>query len=220
MDEQQELKEKETETKSNKPVWLALALPASILLAAIMISGTILYSRSGSAGGTAALVRADNQITSDNLKKWAKPLKLDTKAFAQCFDNGEFQDKVNADLAQGTELGVTGTPTFFINGEMVVGSQPFSVFSEAIEKALTAKAPAKIIPVAETDHVQGEPAAPVTIVEFSDFECPYCRRFWNETLSHIIDTYVATGKARLVYKHFPLTSIHSGAQPAEGAAEC
>ena len=66
----------------------------------------------------------------------------------------------------------------------------------------------------------GEDNAPVTIVEFSDFECPFCGKFFAETLPLIKSEYVKTGKVKLVYRHFPLTSIHPLALPAAEAAEC
>ena len=66
----------------------------------------------------------------------------------------------------------------------------------------------------------GDANAPVTIVEFSDYECPFCGRFFLETLPLIEEKYIKTGKARLVYKDFPLNSIHLNAQKAAEAARC
>lgn len=69
------------------------------------------------------------------------------------------------------------------------------------------------------DAVKGDPDAPVTIVEWSDFECPFCARFYQQTLSQIEQEYIETGKAKLVYRDFPL-SFHAQAQKAAEAAEC
>lgn len=74
--------------------------------------------------------------------------------------------------------------------------------------------------LADDDAALGNPDAPVTIVEFSDFQCPFCRRFWKETLSQIKREYLATGKAKFIYRDFPLSQIHPGAMPAAQAAEC
>lgn len=73
---------------------------------------------------------------------------------------------------------------------------------------------------ADKDPVKGEENAPVTIVEFSDFECSYCGRFYTQTLGLIEEEYIETGKVKFVYKDFPLTSIHSNAQKAAEAGEC
>ena len=71
--------------------------------------------------------------------------------------------------------------------------------------------------ITKKDHVRGDFNAPVTLVEFSDFECPYCEKHFP-TLSRILDDY--PGKVRLVYKHFPLANLHPNAQKAAEASEC
>lgn len=68
----------------------------------------------------------------------------------------------------------------------------------------------------KTDHIRGNKKAKVTIVEYSDFECPFCQRF-HPTMKQILDKY---GKdIRVVYRHFPL-SFHPQATPAALASEC
>ena len=69
-------------------------------------------------------------------------------------------------------------------------------------------------------HVIGEENAPVTIVEFSDFQCPFCGRFFTDALPQIKKEYIESGKAKLVYMQFPLTSIHPDAMNAALASEC
>ncbi len=73
---------------------------------------------------------------------------------------------------------------------------------------------------ADDDPVKGSADAPVTIIEFSDFQCPFCERFVTETLSLIDEKYIQTGKVKLVYRDFPLENIHLQATPAAEAAEC
>ena len=68
--------------------------------------------------------------------------------------------------------------------------------------------------------IKGKSNAKVTIVEFSDFQCPFCKQYIDQTDSQIQDQYVKTGKAKFVYRHFPLTSIHPNAQKAAAASEC
>ncbi|MBI2507460.1 DsbA family protein [Candidatus Woesearchaeota archaeon] len=72
----------------------------------------------------------------------------------------------------------------------------------------------------DDDPVLGNKDAPLTIVEFSDFQCPFCARFRSETFEQIKSQYIDTGKVKLVYRDFPLTSIHPMAQKSAEAAEC
>jgi protein-disulfide isomerase len=67
---------------------------------------------------------------------------------------------------------------------------------------------------------EGDPKAPVKMVEFSDFQCPYCGRHTQETAPQINKAYVEPGKVLHVFRHFPLTEIHPNAMPAAKAAYC
>ncbi len=80
--------------------------------------------------------------------------------------------------------------------------------------------PSQVTASEDDDAVLGDKDAPVTIIEFSDYQCPFCARFWSDALPQIKSQYVDTGKVKLVYRDFPLTSIHPMAQPAAEAAEC
>lgn len=73
--------------------------------------------------------------------------------------------------------------------------------------------------LSDDDPFLGKKDAPVTIVEFSDYECPFCVRFYQQTLSQIKSNYVETGKAKFVYRDFPL-SFHQQAESAAIAANC
>ncbi len=80
--------------------------------------------------------------------------------------------------------------------------------------------PSQVKASIDDDPVLGNKNAPVTIIEFSDYQCPFCRKFWTETLSQIKKEYIDTGKVKLVYRDFPLSSIHPAAEPAAEAADC
>ena len=67
---------------------------------------------------------------------------------------------------------------------------------------------------------KGSAAAPVTVYEMSDFQCPYCRNFAIETFPTLDSLYIASGKVRWVFINFPLTSLHPNAVPAAGIALC
>jgi protein-disulfide isomerase len=71
----------------------------------------------------------------------------------------------------------------------------------------------------DDDAIKGDKNAPVTIVEWGDFECPFCARFYSQTLGQIEEQYIKTGKVKIVYRDFPL-GFHSNAQKSAEAAEC
>lgn len=74
-----------------------------------------------------------------------------------------------------------------------------------------------VAPVSNKDHIRGNANAKVTLLEYSDFQCPFCSRH-KPTLDQLLSQY--DGDVRLVYRHFPLTSIHPNAQKAAEASEC
>jgi len=67
--------------------------------------------------------------------------------------------------------------------------------------------------------VEGNENAKVTIIEFSDFECPFCGRFYVDTLPSLRKDYIDTGKVKFYYRHFPL-AFHPKAVPLANASEC
>jgi len=72
-------------------------------------------------------------------------------------------------------------------------------------------------PPSKDDHVYGNSTAPITLIEYSDFECPYCKRF-HDTAKQLVDR--SDGKVDLVYRHFPLDFHNPGAEKEAEASEC
>lgn len=77
------------------------------------------------------------EYTTDDMKAWAAELNINTSNFNECLDSGKYAEKVQQDLADGSEAGVSGTPGFFINGTPVVGAQPFESFKAIIDQELS-----------------------------------------------------------------------------------
>ena len=77
----------------------------------------------------------------------------------------------------------------------------------------------QMIPVTSEDHIRGDINAPVKIVEYSDTECPFCKRF-HTTMQEVYNEYGKTGKVAWVYRHFPLDQLHSKARKEAEATEC
>lgn len=109
---------------------------------------------------------------------------------------------------QYLERGKAGTAQVTPTPEVAAG-QPSA-------EVLGAEQMAKLV---ETGQVLGEEGAKVTIVEFSDFQCPYCAGYATETFPQIEKEYIDTGKVRYIFHNFPLT-FHQYAQKAAEASEC
>ena len=69
------------------------------------------------------------------------------------------------------------------------------------------------------DHIQGDPNAPVKVIVFSDFECPFCKSF-HATMRQLMEAYGKDGKVAWIYRHFPIDEIHSKARKEAQASEC
>jgi protein-disulfide isomerase len=72
-----------------------------------------------------------------DLKKWAKATGMDSATFDACLDSAKYQTEVARDKADGDGVGIQGTPTFFINGRVIAGVQPYAAFRKIIDQELT-----------------------------------------------------------------------------------
>ncbi len=187
----------------------------------------VLFARQGEWAGTGS---ASAQLFSTI----AGDLSLDTTAFDACMVSGRYDQVIQDNLDEGLALGVRGTPSFFIDGFPISGAQPYELFEYAVglaEEGTLADAyvqeqpaePDPSVPVEvniDGAHSIGDPNAPVVVVEFTDFQCPYCSRHFQETFPQIKANFVDSGMVRYVFKDFPLTNIHPQATLAAQAARC
>ena len=74
-------------------------------------------------------------------------------------------------------------------------------------------------PVDGSDHIRGNPNAAILLVEYSDYDCPFCKQF-HETMNRIMAEYGTDGRVAWVYRHFPLQQLHPNAPKIAEAAEC
>ena len=77
-----------------------------------------------------------SKVGVEDLKSYAKEVGLDATKFDQCVDAGKFKSAVQKDVDEGTRVGVTGTPAFFINGRLISGAQSFDNFARVIDDEL------------------------------------------------------------------------------------
>jgi protein-disulfide isomerase len=214
------------------PLLVALLVVGSFFLGRLSLEVANLKKEKTAPAPTAAVPsqqapQAERKLDVASLKGRAKKLGLDTGKFDACLDGGTYAARVASEQKEGQGFGVSGTPSFLINGVLVVGAQPQTTFESIIDAELkngTGDAEAKKLgedgkrnKVAYgTGPVKGANNAKIKIVEFTDFECPFCERAFP-TIEAVLKKY--EGKISLEYKSFPLP-FHASAQKAAEAALC
>ena len=172
------------------------------------------------------LFENETKLTRADLLGYAKALGLDLAAFQYALDNHTYRPIVERDLAEAAGLGVTTTPTFFVNGRRLVGPQGYASLGAVIESLLAGIPPdkrvqAEIVAAGPVQQInltraptRGPATAPVSLVEFSDFECPFCA----ETAPVVRQLLLAyPTQVRFAFKHYPLP-MHKDSPLAHEAA--
>ncbi len=108
-----------------------------------------------------------------------------------------------------------------IAGILMAGALYFNSKSQEIKVDSTSDSEVSVgVPaISENDHILGNPNAKILIVEYSDLECPFCKKF-HDTMHQIINEYGANSDVAWVYRHFPITNLHSKAVKEAEASEC
>lgn len=188
--------------------------------------------------GAAAAVAGKYKSFKAAADDYAKQINLDVKKMDSCVQSGGKEAEITAEEAEGSTLGVQGTPGFFINGRFLGGAFPYEAFKEVIDNELAGKgsndlkaysqtlqgaaAQQAFNPVPKQVNIgnaptQGPADAKVIIVEYSDFQCPFCEQAY-QTFKQVNQNY--NGKYLFVYKEFPLRTIHPNAEKAAEVAAC
>jgi protein-disulfide isomerase len=245
-----------------RPLWTYFLTPVAVVIGAMFIAGAVWYtngennttSNSNSNSMVMPATQAAPESTSPaNSANAAKPQDLlaafnsyvsqvgmDQAKFATCLANKDTAAVVNRQLQRGAALGITGTPTFFINNKMLVGAQPAQIFDEIVQaelkgspttldgysasvKALAQQSPAyfQILdkkPDVSDAQFQGNPNAKVVIAEFSDFQCPFCKQWTDQNIGRVRQE--LGDNVAFAFLHFPITQIHPNAGNAALAAQC
>ncbi len=187
------------------------------------------------------LFQDTQKLKRPDLEAYAEELGLDMAAFNKALDEGTYKDQVAADQAIAEGVQAQGTPNFFVNGRKLTGAKPFEDFKEVIDEeiAKSEKLVAggtsmealydriikngkifnplddKVVAIDTKGAASlGKENARITIVEYSDFECPFCSRV-GDPLKQLMKKY--PDDVRIVFKHFPL-NFHKKAQKASEAS--
>lgn len=231
-------------SKSNLSAYLVIVLLviAAGLMGAGFVKIQWLESLKGKSVATTAETALTPQpqkidpLSESSLKGFAKDLKLDLNKFNVCLNDPKTAQRITDDQEYAKKLGVQGTPNFFINGRLLGGAFPLENFKEIIDKELSGSASADVKsysqilqdaakeqafnPVAQKIEIRpgtpvfGPENAPITIVEISDFSCPYCARA-TTTTDQLLKDYA--GKIRFAYSYYP---GHGTGELAQKAAYC
>lgn len=116
-------------------------------------------------------------------------------------------------------------PVAIIIGALIIGAAIYIAYvankdANAVAKPSAAgKKVENMQPVAADDWILGSPNAAIVIVEYSDFECPYCRQF-HQTLHRLVDEHGKSEEVAWVFRHFPIAQLHKKAATEALAAEC
>lgn len=221
-----------------KGAWI---VAGAVLLSGLMVAASILVSMKSGAPTAApsaevAAPSADPKVAEAKMNEILKKVGVDVASVNQCAAEGAFKDEIAKDMSDGQAAGVSGTPSFVIGklgadgkvtGELIVGALPLAQFKTVIDRYVTgAPAPAgtKIEEAAislDDDPVMGDrKKARVAIVEFSDFECPFCKKFHQDSYDTLVKDYVDTGKAVISFRDYPLPFHEPKASLAAEMAQC
>jgi len=175
------------------------------------------------------LLTHKGDATQEALLVYAKQLNLDTKMFLSALKEHRFKDMILHEIEEARGFGVTSAPTFFINGRKLIGVRSASDIKQVINEILGLGSikqpvpPSPSPPLVQLQNVKidiagapvkGQEDAQITIVEFSDFQCPFCAKTLP-TLENVLRQYPK--QVRWVFKHFPL-DFHADAPLAHEAA--
>jgi protein-disulfide isomerase len=159
------------------------------------------------------------RFSRNDLIGYAKQLNLDVTAFTAALTDRRFKPIVDQDLIESRGFGVEATPTFFINGRRYVGAPTLAELKAVVDEAIAP--PGESAAETRVEHIndagapaQGAAESQVTIVEFSDLQCPFCAQA-VPVMQQVMAAY--RGKIKWVFKNFPL-GIHPDAMLAHQAA--
>ncbi len=235
--------------ENNNPnnAW-AILVGAVIISIAILIHGGYIRIKGFSSTSTAKVTptvtnTVETGTTGDptaNVINLAGQIGFNADQIASCISDGKYKDEITKDIADASSAGASATPSFLvgtstsngtITGHKIIGAHPYSTFKAAIDALINGQAVPTIAgsdPAdsgtaqvsVDDDPVLGSANAPVTLIEFSDYECPFCKRHYSETYPQLKKDYIDTGKVKLVFRDLPL-SFHDPVATIEAeAANC
>lgn len=198
---------------------LAIAALAGFIL--LLNAGVVGNGGADVVANTLAGANAKNMSPQQQVSSIAKALKVKERSFVACMEEGTFKQKVADSAAEAAKAGISGTPYSIItDGTKQVAindAQPKANIINLLENFDSVVVAEKTVPeLHDDDHVQGNADARFTIIEYSDVDCPFCKRF-HATMNQII---AERTDVKWVYRHLPLDRLHPDARMKAEASEC
>jgi protein-disulfide isomerase len=221
---------------NTKHLFEKFATPISIVVAGALIGGGIILAK-GAPSSSSKVSTTESAPTNeaDVIKAVTtlpilKKIGVKSKELETCIAEGKASASVDEDVLLGQKAGLRGTPHMIVmmkkDGKDIQFPLYGALDKASIEKAIAAGATPdeqqsyveefELQTLNPSDHIQGDVStAPATIIEYSDIDCPYCKKL-HPTLQQLFDE----GKIAWVYRHSPIPQLHPYAHVKAVASEC
>lgn len=217
-------------TKTSAITVKDLLIPGSIALAGLFIGIGMYFGGVKESGDIPLVAETPEQNSQKSLQALVQEAGVSLGDVEECVNSGEVSDLVQEDVDNAIATGGRGTPWSVVIGPSgktypLNGAQPLAAINQILELARSEGAsPAvegedttdQVAPVTEADHIKGSLDAPIKIVEYSDYDCPFCSRF-HDSMNQVVEQ---NDDVAWVYRHFPLDQLHPNARTIAQISEC
>lgn len=164
-----------------------------------------------------------------SLEDLAASLEIDQEEFQKCMDEDRFAETVQNNIDSGTKAGVKGTPHSFVLIDDAIYEIPGAYSEEGMReffddllagndpRATDISDTTDLDPLNEDDWIRGEEDARITVIEYSDIDCPFCKKFHTATTNMMVDY---ADDVRWAFRHMPVDALHPRAREKAEATEC
>jgi len=205
---------------------MKIGTPGAIIIGAIIIGLAVVFALGNKGGASPDVKSSDNRPT---IQEAAKKVGVNQKKLEACIAEDRHADTIQAQMDNASAIGFKGTPHSVVientTGKKVSfsGARPIEHWQEILKviaeedfQPTTDDLALNVSPVLLTDHVRGSENPRVTIIEYSDIDCPFCAQL-HETMIDVLDE---NDDVQWIYRHMPIAGLHPNAYEKASASEC